>query len=135
MKHVCSPATDNTPYLCQHTLSPLLILPLILCVTPLTMHKLSVIPTYTAFVWVYALCMHAHRDVCIFPSHLKLLAQMWSVSFLSSQLKVAISSPWKPVWSSNWQIDLHDFDCNFFFPVVARALVFKFVCTDLSEVQ
>ncbi len=31
-------------------------------------------------------------------------------SLLSGQLEVAISSPRKTLGSSNWQIDLHDFD-------------------------
>lgn len=110
-ERVCVPAPDNTPYLCQHTLSLLLILPVILCVTPPAMHKLSAIPTYTACACVFV-CMHAHRDVYIFQaiSGCRLRCEH---SFLSSQLEVAISSPWKPVWSANWRTDLHDFDYYF----------------------
>lgn len=35
-------------------------------------------------------------------------------ALLWCQLEVAISSPWKPVWCSNWRMDLHGFDYNFF---------------------
>lgn len=105
-EHVCVPAPDNTPYLCQHTLSLLLILPVILCVTPPTMHKLSAIPTYNVHASVF-LCMY----VCMRAGMLHLRFVGSDVSLLlSNQLEVAISSPWKPVWGSNWQIDLHDFD-------------------------
>lgn len=59
-EHVCVPASDNTPYLCQHTLSLLLILPLILCLTPTIMHNLFVIPL--------TLCMSACTQGCVFFS-------------------------------------------------------------------
>ena len=117
-------------YLCQHTLSLLLILPVTLCVTPPAMHELSVIPAYTVCVCVCVRAhTHAYTEGCgYFPSHLRLLAQMQAF-FLSSQLRFAISSPWKPVWGSNWQTDLHDFDYNFFF----RVFALKFVCVFGSE--
>lgn len=110
-------------YLCQHTLSLLLILPVTLCVTPPAMHELSVIPAYTVRVYT--------EGCGYFPSHLRLLAQMQAF-FLSSQLRFAISSPWKPVWGSNWQIDLHDFDYNFFFVCLRLSLC---ASLDLSAVE
>lgn len=120
---VCVPVPDNTPYLCQHTLSLPLILPVILCVTPPTMHKLSVIPTYTAYTCVFVcvclslrVCVCAYECtrpwMCIFSEPSQVVGSDASI-LLSSQLEVAISSPWKPVWGPNWQIDLHYFGCNF----------------------
>lgn len=107
------PEPDNTPYPCQHILSLLLILPAMLFVTPPTMHKLSVIPTYTVYACIFVcVCVHSHKDV-YFSKPSQVVGSDVSI-LLSSQLEVAISSPQKPVWGPNWQIDLHDFDCNFF---------------------
>lgn len=72
------PAPHNTPYPCQHTLSFLLILPVILFVTPPTMHKLSVIPTCTAYACVFLFVCVCAQGCVYFPNHLRLSAQMWA---------------------------------------------------------
>lgn len=69
-------------------------------------------------------CAYAHRDVYIFSKPSQVVGSDVSI-LLSSQLEVAISSPQKPVWGPNWQIDLHDFDCNFYL------FIFLFLCVSL----
>lgn len=66
-------------YLCQHTLSLLLILPVTLCVTPPAMHELSVIPAYTVRVCV---CARIHRGMWIFSEPSQVVGSDASILFI-----------------------------------------------------
>lgn len=108
-EHVRAPAPESTPYLCQHTRALRLILPVILCVTPPAMHYFSANPTCTVYLCV---CMHARRDQYIFRA----ISCFWlrcKHPFIQP-IRGCHFIPMETCLGPNWQIDLHDFDYNFF---------------------
>lgn len=112
---VCVSPPDNTPYLCRHTQPLRLILPVILCVTPLDRAWIvcDLNTTLTTAVCFCARTQARHMRCAYFSKPSQVLSSDVSIH-LSSQLEVTVSSSWKAVWGLNWQADLHYFDYSFF---------------------
>lgn len=103
-EHVHPPAQHNrTPYLCQHTLSSLLILPVRLCDSS-SRALIHSNPFYT-------LCVCLQGSVFSKASHV--FASDASVPFILP-IRGCHFIPMETCLGSNWQIDLHDFDENIF---------------------